>query len=925
MQHPYESFVHTVEHPARYLGGEWNSIRKDPASVDVQIALAFPDLYDIGMSHLGTKILYSLLNKDPRFLAERAFAPWSDMEAELRARNLPVVTLESGRPLSAFDVVGFSLQYELTYTNVLLLLELGGIPLRSAERGEDAPLVIAGGPTATHPEPLADFIDAFLIGEAEGVLRESLADWKKWRDEGCSRKEALIRLAARGHWYVPSLYTTALDAQSGFEVVTGTVDPRVPRTVLRAWVENLDAFPFPDDSPIPYAEAVFDRFAIEIARGCTEGCRFCQAGMIYRPVRERDPRDVVSTVLSSLDKGGHDEVSLTSLSTADYSCVTPLVQKVMSELRPRKVSVSVSSLRAYGLSEDLLDEIASVRAGGLTFAPEAGTQRMRDVITKNVTEEDIEKSATNAFSRGFGRLKLYFMIGLPTETDDDVRAIAQLGGRTQRIGRRITRHSSVTVSVSTHVPKPHTPFQWCAMDTLGEIERKQRVLRDVAYPERVTLKHHDARSSLVEGVFARGDRRVGRALELAYRRGARFDGWDETFDFLRWMEVFRDAGIDPGAFLGTIPVEVRLPWDHIDIGLEPGFLVDEYRKALKDKLSPPCGKPFGKLLHHTNEAEALADGRRLVCYDCGIACDLGEMKEERLVFLRGMGALTPGAVKQHAAPDRERPLPTATFQQGAGVRYRLRYTKLGRAAFLSHLDMARHLGRALRRAGLEVNYTKGFHPKPDFSFGPALGLGFPSLGEFVDLRVAQALDGDELAARLTAVAPEGLVFEARRLADGEPAVARLISLADFALSLPLDEAAAQAACAAVMARDTLPSERGEGKERRAVDVRRFLVGLEPLGGADLVRARLEWQDDGQTLILLRVRAGSDGSARPAEIGRALLAAAGLPLETPVRVARLRLRGEQAGALVDPMQPPAPVAAPEAPAAPPQLVAAEVTP
>ena len=909
MRHPYESFVHTVEHPARYLGGEWNSIRKDPASVDVQIALAFPDLYDIGMSHLGTKILYSLLNKDPRFLAERAFAPWADMEAELRKRGLPLVTLESGRPLSAFDVVGFSLQYELTYTNVLLLLELGGIPLRSAERGQDAPLVIAGGPTATHPEPLADFIDAFLIGEAEGVLGESLADWKRWRGEGCSRREALIRLAARGHWYVPALYTTAVDATSGFEVVTGPVDSRVPASVERAWVENLDAFPFPDDSPIPIAEAVFDRFAIEIARGCTEGCRFCQAGMIYRPVRERDPRDVVSTVLSSLDKGGHDEVSLTSLSTADYSCVTPLVQKVMSELRPRKVSVSVSSLRAYGLSEDLLDEIASVRAGGLTFAPEAGTQRMRDVITKNVTEEDIEKSATNAFSRGFGRLKLYFMIGLPTETEEDVRAIAQLGGRTQRIGRRITRQASVTVSVSTHVPKPHTPFQWCAMDTLREIETKQHALREVAFRERVTLKHHDARSSLVEGVFARGDRRVGRALELAYRRGARFDGWDETFDFLRWMEVFRDAGLEPSAFLGTIAVDARVPWDHIDIGLEPGFLADEYRKALKDKLSPPCGKPFGKLLHHTNEAEALADGRRLVCYDCGIACDLGEMKEERLVFLRGMGALTPGAVKQHVRPDRERPLPTASFAQGQGVRYRLRYTKLGRAAFLSHLDMARHLGRALRRAGIEVNYTKGFHPKPDFSFGPALGLGFPSLGECVDLRVATALDADELAARLTAVAPEGLVFEARRLADGEPPIARLVSLADFALGLPLDEAAAAAACAAVMARDTLPSERGEGKERRAVDVRKFLVGLEPLGGADLVRARLEWPDTGDTLVLLRVRASSDGSARPAEVARALLSAAGLPVETPVRVARLRLRGEQAGALVDPMQPSAPAVTP----------------
>ena len=438
MRHPYASFLHQVEKPSRYLGGEYQEAHKDLSQVDARVCLAFPDVYEIGMSHLGTKILYGILNKHPRIACERAFSPWVDCEAQIRSHGLPLVTLESAQPLGLFDVIGMSLQYELTYTNVLNVIDLAGLPLRAADRGDDAPLILCGGPTATHPEPLAPFIDAFFIGEAEEALPALVLEFAALRKAGVPRRERLIQLATRYPLYVPELYTTARDPDSGFVVVGPPIDPRVPVRPKRVWVADINRFPFPDDSPLPYGEAIFDRMAVEVARGCTEGCRFCQAGMIYRPVRERDPVQVIETLLAGVKKGGYDETSLTSLSTADYSCVTPLVKTAMAKLRDEKVSLSVSSLRAYGLNDDLLAEMATMRAGGPTFAPEAGTQRMRDVITKNVTEDDIIESAHRVFSRGFHRMKLYFMIGLPTETDEDVRGIVETAARVQAIGRALS-------------------------------------------------------------------------------------------------------------------------------------------------------------------------------------------------------------------------------------------------------------------------------------------------------------------------------------------------------------------------------------------------------------------------------------------------------------------------------------------------------
>src|SRR5262245_39920028 len=763
MRHVYADFIDRVAKPMRYLGGEYQAVVKD-GPVDARVCLAFPDVYDIGMSHLGTKIIYSLLNRNSRIACERVFAPWLDMEAELRARGLPLVSLETQRRLAEFDVVGISRQYELTFTNMRTLLDLGRIPLRAADRAPDATLVLVGGSAASHPEPIAPFIDAAFIGEAEEQLPPLVLAWaemrRQIRDGARTRLDALAELASRFPLYVPALYATEIDDATGMIVVGAPLDPRVPERVSRAMVAELDKFPFPSDAPVPYAEAVFERASVEIARGCTEGCRFCQAGMIYRPVRERSPQSIADSLLGGVDRAGYEETGLTCLSTADFSSITPLVKKLAGELRKRGVSMSVASLRAYGLNEDLLDELALTRISGLTFAPEAGTQRMRDVVNKNVTEAHIEESSRRVFARGWHRLKLYFMIGLPTEEDDDVRGIVETGQRMLRVGRGfVGRRAEVTVSVSSHVPKPHTPLQWCAQDVEVEIRRKQGILRATVREPGLRLKHHHSGISFVEGVLARGDRRLADVIERAWRDGSRFDGWEEVFDGERWARAL--DGVDVAAYLGTRPVTARLPWDHIDVGLEDGFLLGEYRKALKGRASPPCGKVAGMLIHHTNLEDAEPDRRRLVCYDCGVACDLTKMRDDRLVALRALGAdkrpvgrdaivgdELPGDISERGggSPAEKRDTERANRVRlaghvGAGApysTYRIGFAKIGRAAFLGHLDLVRLLARSFRRADLPLALTRGFSPKPRLVFSPALPLGVPSLGELVDVDLEHA-------------------------------------------------------------------------------------------------------------------------------------------------------------------------------------------
>jgi radical SAM family uncharacterized protein/radical SAM-linked protein len=893
--HPYATFVHKVDKPARYLGGEYGSATRDwdigpDGHPPARVCLAFPDIYDIGMSHLGFKILYKILNDDPRTLAERAFVPWVDMDRELRARGLPLLSLESARPLKDFDVVGVSLQFELTYTNILTLLELGGIPLTTAERADGDPLVLAGGPSATHSEPIATILDAIVIGDGEERMTEVALLWTQLKREGKPRNERLRALAGLRGVYVPSLYETEVEPQTGFLVVKRPSDPSLPFPIVRTLVGDLNKYPFPATGPVGGPEAIFERMSIEIARGCTEGCRFCQAGMIYRPVRERDPDQIVETVLEAVKKSGYDEVSLTSLSTADYSCIAPLVKKVVDKLAPEKVSLGVSSLRAYGLEENVLDDMQRVRASGVTFAPEAGSQRMRDVVNKNVTEEQLHETADRVFSRGWNDMKLYFMIGLPTEEESDVREIVRVGKRTREIGRaakaRINHPGTptVTVSVSTHVPKPHTPFQWAAMDTYDTVVEKQKWLREEARLARgVELKTHDSRTSWLEAVYARGDRRLSDVLVTAYKNGARFDSWDDHLKLSIWEEAFRIHGIDPQVWLGTLPVTARLSWDHIDVGLEEGFLLSEYRKALKSRLSPPCGKVAGMFVQHTNLQDAEADTRRLVCYDCGVACDLSAMKNERLVYLKKLGAEAPRAPaplpvvqpkRQHKAP--------ASFVQGEARRYRFLYEKSGPSAFLGHLDVIRALPRTFRRIDVPMYYTHGFHPKPDMVFGPALSLGVASLCEAVDLKLTADVDPDAIAAELTAASAEGIRFFAAAKLDAEdPPLSKVVDSAEYLFAIPrsfLGDAPVDAALAHFAAREHAYLVRGgdeaggSGKPGKfagigkKLDVKRYVHRLErmPEDAARAIFSKAGLVGDFHA-IHLAIGTDQNGSAKLTEV------------------------------------------------------------
>ncbi len=582
----------SVEKPSRYTGGEWNAVMKDKDQVDIRFGFCFADIYDIGMSHLGMKLLYHMINEREDTWCERVFAPWPDLETKMREQGYKLFALESQEPVEHFDMLGFTLQYEMAYTNILNMLDLAGIPVRSEDRGEGVPFVIAGGGVANNPEPLAEYIDLFDIGEGEEVLHELLDVFKEWKRKKLPRRDFLKMAAKLPGIYVPAFYREEYNDDGTLKALV-PVEPEAPPVITKRVVASFDKAYFPDKLVVPYGNVVHDRIMIEVMRGCSHGCRFCQAGFIYRPVRERSVDTVVELAEKLVKSTGYEEISLLSLSTCDYSHLEELTDRLLNAFEKQHVSLSLPSSRVDAFTLGLMERVSRVRKSGLTFAPEAGTQRMRDIINKGVTEEDLLRSARLAFEGGWSTIKLYFMLGLPYETDEDILGIARLAEKVLQLyysvhqGKKC-RRPEITVSTSTFVPKPFTPFQWCGQDTIEEIKRKQELLKR-SLDRRIRFSWHTPETSVLEGALSRGDRRIGKVLYRVWKDGSTFDAWDDYLDYERWMEAFEKCGLDPAFYNHRERGEHELlPWDHIHVGVSKKFFRREFERAARGELTSNC-------------------------------------------------------------------------------------------------------------------------------------------------------------------------------------------------------------------------------------------------------------------------------------------------------------------------------------------------
>jgi len=805
----YDEILPTITKPSRYLGTELNTVHKNRHDADLRVALVFPDLYDLGLGNLGLHVLYAILNDLPWCWAERAYAPAPDMEAALRERGLPLFALESKDPLDAMDLIGFTLQSELTYTSVLNVLDLAGLPLRSRNRDDAHPLVAAGGPTAVNPEPLAPFIDFFVVGDGEDAMVEVAQALRPLR--GAPKEEKLDALAGIEGVYNPKRHP--METLAGGRVLPRPDAPKITRRV----VQDLNAARFPSRYIVPFMQLVHDRVGIEVLRGCTRGCRFCQAGVTNRPARTRSLATLDALTEDVLDNTGYEEVSLLSLSTCDYPRARSLLEQTAERAHPRHVSVSLPSLRLDTFSVELAHTVAGVRRSGLTFAPEAATSRLRAVINKCYHGEELIEVARAAFRQGWRHLKLYFMIGLPTERDEDVAAIVDLCAHILERAHAIDQRARIFTGVSTFVPKPFTPFQWAAQIDLDEIRRRQRILeRGFKRHRHVKYGRHAPEATFIEGLLARGDRRAADLIEAAFRKGARLESSSEHLDFSAWLEAVDDVGCDVAGAFRERALEERLPWDHIDVLVSTDWLRREWRRATDGELTPDC--------------------RAGGCEQCGVQDRAAELCDR-------MRAEQAPAGTEEGAPSS---LP-ALEDPPATQRLRFRIGRCDEARFLSHLEFMNVWIRALRRARAPLAYTQGFHAHPKVTFSTAAPVGIESEGDYMDVILAQTVAPQELLGGLQDALPKGVhVYDVQEVPLKAPSLMSAVTGFDYTFHTTGDAAPLEQRIQEVLAQPTLmveragrPSGRRKTATPRPVDLRPMIGDLR-VGDVDGERLTVEF-------------------------------------------------------------------------------------